>query len=50
VRADVTFKTVLVHLVMLESLRPMKITIAVATTESLDVAVRQQMPFELVRS
>jgi len=50
VRADVTFKAVFVHLVMLESLRPVEIAIAVAATESLDVAVRQQVPFELIGS
>lgn len=46
---DIALKTVLVHLVMLESLRPMEVAIAVAATESLDVAMRQQVSFELVR-
>lgn len=48
-RTDIALKTVFVHLVMLESLCPMKVAIAVTTTEPLDVAVRQQVSFELVR-
>lgn len=47
--ADVALKTVLIHLVMLESLRSVEVAIAVTTTETLDITVRQQVPFELVR-
>lgn len=35
---------------MLEGLRPMEITVTMAAAESFDIAVRQQMPFELIRS
>lgn len=35
---------------MLESLRPMEVAIAVTATESLDIAVRQQVPLELIGS
>lgn len=48
-RANVALKTVLIHFMMLESLRPMEIAITMAATESFDIAVRQQMPFELIR-
>lgn len=48
--ANVTFEAVLVHLMMLEGLRPMEVAVAVAATKPLDVVVRQQVPFELVRS
>lgn len=47
-RTDIALKTVLVHLVMLESLRPVEVAIAVATTKPLDVAMRQQVSFEFV--
>jgi len=46
--ANVTFKAVLIHLMMFESLRSVKVAIAVAATEPFDVAVCQQMPFKLV--
>lgn len=49
-RANVTLETVLVHFMMLEGLRPMEITVTMAAAESFDIAVRQQMPFELIRS
>jgi len=48
VATDVALKAVLVHLMMLESLRPVEVAIAVAATEPLDVTVRQQVSFELV--
>lgn len=50
VGANVTLETVLVHFVMFKSLRPMKVAVAVAAAESLDVVVRQQVPLKLVRS
>lgn len=48
VATDITLKAVFVHLMMLESLRPVEVAIAVAATEPLDVTVRQQVSFELV--
>lgn len=45
---DIAFKAVFVHLMMLESLCPVEVAIAVAATEPLDVTVRQQVSFELV--
>lgn len=48
VRTDIALKTVLVHLVMLKSLRPVEVAIAVVATEPFDIAVRQQVSFELV--
>lgn len=39
-RTNIALQAVLVHLVMLESLRPVKITVAVATIKSFHVAVR----------
>lgn len=47
-RANVAFETVLIHFMMLEGLSPMEIAITMAATESFDVAVRQQVPFELI--
>lgn len=48
-RTNVALETVLIHFMMLEGLSPMEIAVTVAATESFDVAVRQQVSFELIR-
>jgi len=40
-RADIALKTMLIHFMMLEGLRSMKVAIAVAAAEPFDIAVRQ---------
>lgn len=49
-RTNVALETVLVRFVMFESLRPVEVAITMTATKSLDVAVRQQVSFELIRS
>lgn len=48
-RANIALEAVLVRFVMLEGLRPVKVAVTMAAAESFDVAVRQQVPFELIR-
>lgn len=47
---DITFKSMLVDLVMFKRLCPVKVAIAVAASKPLNVAVSQQMPFKLIGS